>query len=154
MAWVLDQQPVQSEQATRDAVLLQGSRTRNQRQQCHKVTDDKTFNYEATNLKHSDQKAIQRFSISPRTSSLAMRMSSVTSEKTVGSMKKPFKPRALPPHSSLAPSLMPLWINSSTRFCCSRLICKGGGQALNRGLGKKKKRNRQIFGNLKRNCSS
>ena len=54
-----------------------------------------------------------------------MRMSSLTSEKTVGSMKKPFKPSALPPHSSLAPSLMPLRINSNTRFCCSRLICGG-----------------------------
>lgn len=58
----------------------------------------------------------------PRTSSLAMHMSSLTLEKTVGSMKNPFKPRALPPHSSLAPSLMPLWTNSSTRVCCSRLI--------------------------------
>lgn len=57
------------------------------------------------------------------TSSLAMRMSSFTLEKTVGSMKKPFKPKALPPHSSLAPSLMPLWMNSSTRFWCSRLTC-------------------------------
>lgn len=55
-------------------------------------------------------------------------MSSLTLEKTVGSMKNPFSPRALPPHSSLAPSLMPLWINSNTRFCCSRLICGGETQ--------------------------
>lgn len=67
----------------------------------------------------------------PCTSSLAMRISSLTLEKTVGSMKNPFKPRALPPHSSLAPSLMPLWTNSSTRFCCSRLICRGGRQTWN-----------------------
>lgn len=64
------------------------------------------------------------------TSSLAMRMSSLTLEKTVGSMKNPFKPRAFPPHSSLAPSLMPLWTNSKIRFCCSRLICGGGGKTL------------------------
>lgn len=51
-------------------------------------------------------------------------MSSLTLEKTVGSMKNPFKPRALPPHSSLAPSWIPLWIYSSTRFWCSRLICR------------------------------
>lgn len=57
-----------------------------------------------------------------------MRMSSLTLEKTVGSMKNPFTPRALPPHSSLAPSVMPLWMNSSTRLWCSRLICGGGGQ--------------------------
>lgn len=42
------------------------------------------------------------------TSSLAIRISSVTLENTVGSMKKPFLPSPLPPHSSFAPSVMPL----------------------------------------------
>ncbi|TNN87498.1 hypothetical protein EYF80_002215 [Liparis tanakae] len=65
-----------------------------------------------------------------RTSSLAMRMSSFTLENTVGSMKNPFESTALPPHSILAPSLMPLSMNPNTRFCCSRLICGGGAPTL------------------------
>lgn len=47
-----------------------------------------------------------------RTSSLAMRMSSVTLEKTVGWMKSPCWPHADPPHSSVAPSLLPLSMRS------------------------------------------
>lgn len=62
-------------------------------------------------------------------------------------MKNPFKPRALPPHSSLAPSLMPLWTNSSTQACCSRLICGGDvekdSKILERTLKKKTKKKLQ-----------
>lgn len=47
-----------------------------------------------------------------RTSSLAMRMSSVTPEKTVGCIKSPCWPHADPPHSRVAPSLLPLSMRS------------------------------------------
>lgn len=58
------------------------------------------------------------------TSSLAIRMSSVTLENTVGSMKKPFLPSPLPPHSSFAPSVMPLWISSRILLYCFLSILK------------------------------
>lgn len=46
------------------------------------------------------------------TSSLAIRISSVTFEKTVGWMKSPGWPHTAPPHSSVAPSRFPLSISS------------------------------------------
>lgn len=46
------------------------------------------------------------------TSSLAMRMWSLTPEKMVGWMKRLLLPTAAPPHSSLAPSFFPLSIRS------------------------------------------
>lgn len=46
------------------------------------------------------------------TSSLAIRMLSVTSENTVGFMNRPLSSMARPPHSSLAPSFFPLSISS------------------------------------------
>lgn len=58
------------------------------------------------------------------TSSLAIRMSSVTLENTVGSMKKPFLPSPLPPHSSLAPSATPLWMSSRILLYCFLSICR------------------------------
>lgn len=59
------------------------------------------------------------------TSSLAIRMSSVTLENTVGSMKKPFLPSPLPPHSSLAPSATPLWMSSRILLYCFLSIYRG-----------------------------
>lgn len=56
------------------------------------------------------------------TSSFAMRMSSVTLEKTVGWMKKPLFPPGPPPHSSLAPSFFPLSISASILSYCSLSI--------------------------------
>lgn len=58
------------------------------------------------------------------TSSFAIRISSITFEKTVGSMKKPFLPSDLPPHSSFAPSVMPLSTSSRTLSHCSLSIWK------------------------------
>lgn len=59
------------------------------------------------------------------TSSLAMRMSSVTSEKTVGWMNSPFCPQAPPPHSSFAPSFFPLSISSRILSYCALSIWRG-----------------------------
>lgn len=56
------------------------------------------------------------------TSSLAILMSSVTSLKTVGSMKYPVSPIFLPPVTSFAPSFFPLSISSRILFCCSKSI--------------------------------
>ena len=61
---------------------------------------------------------------SPLTSSLAIRMVSVTSEKTVGLMKSPLSSMAEPPHSSLAPSFFPLSIRSRILSNCFWSICK------------------------------
>lgn len=58
------------------------------------------------------------------TSSLAMRISSVTLEKTVGWMKSPCWPQADPPHSSVAPSLFPLSISSIILLNCLWSICR------------------------------
>ena len=58
------------------------------------------------------------------TSSLAIRMVSVTSEKTVGLMKSPLSSMAEPPHSSLAPSFFPLSIRSRILSNCFWSICK------------------------------
>lgn len=58
------------------------------------------------------------------TSSLAMRISSVTFEKTVGWMKSPCWPHADPPHSSVAPSLFPLSISSIILSNCFWSICR------------------------------
>lgn len=52
------------------------------------------------------------------TSSLAILMLSVTSEKTVGLMNSPLSSMADPPHSSLAPSFFPLSISSSILSNC------------------------------------
>lgn len=46
------------------------------------------------------------------TSSLAIRMLSVTSENTVGFINRPLSSMARPPHSSFAPSFFPLSISS------------------------------------------
>jgi len=43
----------------------------------------------------------------PKISSLAIFMSSVTSLKTVGSMKYPLSPHLFPPHNMVAPSSCP-----------------------------------------------
>lgn len=64
------------------------------------------------------------FPCSPSTSSLAIRMVSVTSEKTVGLMKRPLSSIAEPPHSSLAPSFFPLSIRSRILSNCFWSICK------------------------------
>lgn len=53
------------------------------------------------------------------TSSLAILMSSLTSEKTVGCMKYPLSPCRSPPHSSFAPSFFPLSIRSRILLNCS-----------------------------------
>ena len=55
---------------------------------------------------------------------LAIRMVSVTSEKTVGLMKSPLSSMAEPPHSSLAPSFFPLSIRSRILSNCFWSICK------------------------------
>ena len=70
------------------------------------------------------------FPRSPLTSSLAIRMVSVTSEKTVGLMKSPLSSMAEPPHSSLAPSFFPLSIRSRILSNCFWSICKTEGGEL------------------------
>ena len=56
------------------------------------------------------------------TSSLPIRMSSVTSVKTVGCMKYPSVPCRPPPHASLAPSFFPLSIRPRILLNCSSSI--------------------------------
>lgn len=56
------------------------------------------------------------------TSSLAIVMLSVTSEKTVGFMKYPVSPKRSPPHSSLAPSDFPDLISLRTLLNISSSI--------------------------------
>ena len=53
------------------------------------------------------------------TSSLAILMSSWTSENTVGWMKKPLSPCCAPPYTRFAPSLFPLSIRDSIFPNCS-----------------------------------
>lgn len=70
------------------------------------------------------QLSTSSFPCSPSTSSLAILMVSVTSEKTVGLMKRPLSSMAEPPHSSLAPSFFPLSIRSRILSNCFWSICK------------------------------
>lgn len=56
------------------------------------------------------------------TSSLAMRMWSLTPEKMVGWMKSPLSATDAPPHSSLAPSFLPLSMRSMILPNCSLSI--------------------------------
>lgn len=57
-------------------------------------------------------------------------MSSVTLEKTVGSMNSPFRPSGFPPHSSLAPSEIPLWISSKILLYCFLSVFKTERKAI------------------------
>lgn len=58
----------------------------------------------------------------PKISSLAIRMLSVTFEKTVGWTKYPLLPCREPPHSNLAPSFFPASISSRILLNCSSSI--------------------------------
>ena len=77
-------------------------------------------------VEHNEYKIVRARSLLGPTSSLAILISSVTSENTVGWMKNPLSPTRPPPHCRVAPSFFPISIYPRILSNCARSIlnCK------------------------------